>query len=470
MIRIRGSITLIAAALLSVVIAVILSCVLILQFSLMDDDGTFAHSDAATAIKAAMGRSDGGELVINEHSTKALKATPALLEFKRNFPEFWYVVSDGQSVIQYGPVPARALAGLADERGRSSFSEYKVNGTSMRLSRSAVVDHPDTGEILIEVGGAAYSRWQMFMGTVQDTSYIRIPILIVLVGTILASIVIVPMLIARPVRRVAVSAELIDGTREGIRLPEMSAPLELIPMVSAFNRALERIDATASAQRRFLSNAAHELRTPLARARTRLEGIDNKALKTALISDLQSLSSIITMLLQLARLSSAPTGKEEIDLVATAKWIAAEHAPSALESGVEIEFAAPDAVIRTYGSDQAIRIALANIVRNALQHSREGQRVLVEVVSPATVRVIDHGSGIASADRSAVLQPFVRSRKDGEGTGLGLAIVAQVMALHKGFVAIDDTPDGGTTITLRFPPIEEPSTPDRDHDHERTAA
>ena len=294
--------------------------------------------------------------------------------------------------------------------------------------------------------------------------------LIVLVGTILAAIVIVPVLIARPVRRVAVSAELIDGTREGVRLPEKSAPLELIPMVSAFNRALERIDATTSAQRHFLSNAAHELRTPLARVRTRLEGVGDKALKAALVADLQSLSSMVTMLLQLARLSSAPAEESEIDLVATAKRTAAEHAPSALDSGVEIEFAAPGGPIKTYGSDQAIRIALANIIRNALRHSRGGQRVLVEVDTPATVRVIDHGPGIAPEDRSTVLQPFVRGREDGDGTGLGLAIVAQVMALHKGGVTIDDTPGGGATIALRFPPIEAPSIPTRDCGRERTAA
>lgn len=468
--RIRGSITLIATALLSAVIAVILLCVLTLQFSLIGDDGTFARYDAAAAIKAAIGRNERGELIMDERGPKATKVSPTLLEFKRDFSGFWYAISDGRSVIQYGPVPARALAGLADERKKESFSEYALNDTSMRLSRSAIADQTDAGEILIELGGATYTRWQIFKSTVQDMSYVTIPSLIVLVGTILAAVLIVPMLIARPVRRVAVAAELIDGTREGVRLPEGSAPLELIPMVSAFNRALDRIDATNSAQRRFLSNAAHELRTPLARARTRLEGVGDKALKTALVSDLQSLSSTVTMLLQLARLSAARAVEAEVDLVATAKRIAAEHAPSALDFGVEVEFSAPDRPVKIYGSDQAIGIALSNIIRNALQHSRGGQQIMVEVDSPATVRVIDHGPGIAKGDRSAVLQPFVRARQDGDGTGLGLAIVAQVMALHKGLVEIDDTPGGGTTMVLTFPPIDAPSIPARDCGHKRTAA
>lgn len=452
--RIRGSITLIAATLLSVVIALVLLCVLTLQFSLVGDDGMFAQYDAAAAINAALGRDENGALRVDEHGTQAAKVTPTLSEFKRDFPDFWFVVSDDRSVIKHGPVPIRVLAGRGHEKRMASSSEYVVHEKSIRLARSAMVGEAGGGDVLIEVGGVAYTWHQMLNMTMRESSYVTFPSIIILVGTILAAVAIVPRLIARPVRRVAIAAELIDGAREGVRLPEDGAPSELIPMVSAFNRALERIDAAAAEQRRFLSNAAHELRTPLARARTRLESVDDKVLKTALVSDLQSLSSIITMLLQLARLSSGPAEKAEVDLIAASRQITVEHVPTALAAGVEIEFSAPEAPIKTRGSDQAIRIALANIIDNALQHSAQGQRVLVEVISPAIVRIVDHGRGIASPDRSALLQPFVRGRKDGGGTGLGLAIVAQVMALHKGLVAIDDTPGGGATIVLTFPPVQ----------------
>src|SRR6185312_1646117 len=148
-------------------------------------------------------------------------------------------------------------------------------------------------------------------------------------------------------------------------------------------------------QRRFLSNAAHELRTPLARARTRVEGVDDPHLKAALVADLQTLSATVTMLLQLARLSAGAAETREIDLVAIARCVAAEYAPGALKSGVEIEFSGPEQAVKTQGSEQAIRIALSNILRNALRHSCRGQQVLMEVCAPSTVRVIDHGPGIA---------------------------------------------------------------------------
>jgi len=427
-----------------------------LLFALMGDDGGwFAHSDAAAAIKAALSRDERGQLVINEQSAEAAAVTPTLSEFKRQFPDFWYVVSDGRTASQYGPVPMRALAGLATERITGSFSEFVAADAPPRLARSALTVPTQEGTVLIEVGGAAYSRWQMSIGAIKDLSVVATWSLVGLFGTILPALVIVPMLIVRPVRRVATAAERIDGTREGIRLPEEGAPLELVPMISAFNRALERMDATAAEQRRFLSNAAHELRTPLARARTRIEGVSDKAVRAAIVSDMKALSSIITMLMQLARLSSAPAANSDIDLVSTARLIAAEHGPAALDCGIEIEFSALAEPVKTFGSLQAIKTALANVIHNAVQHSRQGQRIVVEVGRPATVRVIDHGPGIAAGERREVLQPFVRGHAD--GTGLGLAIVAQVMALHKGLVAITDTPGGGTTIVLTFPPLAEPT-------------
>lgn len=140
-----------------------------------------------------------------------------------------------------------------------------------------------------------------------------------------------------------------------------------------------------------------------------------------MIADVQALSSIITMLLQLARLSSTPGAGAEVDLVKLTQRVAAEHGPVAVNSGIEIEFSAPAEPIKTNGSEQAIRIALANIFNNALQHSHSGQHILAEVRAPATVRIVDHGPGIAPGERSAMLQPFVRGRDDNDGTGLGLA-------------------------------------------------
>lgn len=452
------SITLMTATLLGVAITAIVLCAGILLFSIIGDDGGWAQYDAANAVKAAIYRDPHGKLVVDDNSQRAAKVTPTLSEFKRDFSGFWYIVSDGTTVEQYGPTPDHLVASIADRRDKGLSSAYVAHGDSMRLVRSSSTKQTEAGEVLIDVGGAAYTGTQVALSVVKDASFITVSVLVLLVASVLTAVAILPILIARPVRRVAAAAEMIDGSGEGVRLPEQGAPLELMPMVSAFNRALERIDAAVAEQRRFLSNAAHELRTPLARARTRLEDISDETLKAALVADLQSLSSTVTMLLQLARLSSNPVEAKEVDLVAVTKRVTADHGPAALSSGIEIEFSGPEEPVRTKGSDQAIGIALSNIIRNALQYSRQCQRVVVEVDPIATVRVIDHGQGIKPEDRTTVLQPFVRRRQDGEGTGLGLAIVAQVMALHNGAVTIEDTPGGGTTVVLRFSALSIPAS------------
>jgi signal transduction histidine kinase len=214
----------------------------------------------------------------------------------------------------------------------------------MRLIRSFTTEQTDAGEILIEIGGVSFSRLRTAISVASDMA---VPIAVLLLATILAAVMVVPVLIVRPVRRVAAAADVIHGAGEGVRLPEEGGPLELMSMVSSFNRALDRIDAAAAEQRRFLSNAAHELRKPLARAPTRVEGVDDPHLKAALVDDLQTLSATVTMLLQLARLSAGAAETREIDLVAIARCVAAEYAPGALKSGVEIEFSGPAQAVKT---------------------------------------------------------------------------------------------------------------------------
>src|SRR6185503_14683914 len=106
--RAGRSITLIAAALLSTVVTALVVCTIILAVAFAaDDDGGYAKDDAIEAIKAAAVRDQRGELVLDETSPKAAKVTPTLSELKRDFPDFWYVVSDRRRIIQYGSVPER---------------------------------------------------------------------------------------------------------------------------------------------------------------------------------------------------------------------------------------------------------------------------------------------------------------------------------------------------------------------------
>ncbi|MGJ4896760.1 MULTISPECIES: HAMP domain-containing sensor histidine kinase [unclassified Bradyrhizobium] len=441
--RIRRSITLLSATLIAVVTTIMLICAaaLLIRFG-GDDDGTWGAADVADALKEAVARDAGGQLLV--------KQTPRLDTIMQDFPTFWYVVSDKSGEVSYGPIPKwRPHKGPSSQNG-TSFLAYAIDGETRRLKRMMAVRNTPVGEVLIETGGVAYTSTQLMTGTLTDATIVALPIILVLVATVLAALLFVPTLIARPVRAVARAAEMIDGVPDGRRLPERDAPAELLPLVTAFNRALSRIDHAAEAQRNFLSNAAHELRTPLTNARTMLEAVPDAGLRAKLVGENQKLSSIVTMLLQLARISLEPDELGEIDLVALARRVTAEHVPMALHSGLEIGFAGCDAPVRIRGSEPAIAVALSNLIRNAVAHAGAGGPILVEVDAAARLRVIDSGPGLQSDQPERLLRPFERGHARGEGMGLGLSIVSQVMATHQGGVALRETPGGGTTVELSF--------------------
>lgn len=444
--RIHRSITVLSATLIGAVTTIMLLCAaaLLIRFG-GDDDGTWAAADVADALKAAVTRNEAGQL--------ALKQTSRLDEIIREFPTFWYVVSDKSGEVSYGPVPKWRPQKTPTSRDGTSFLAYAIDGETTKLKKMAAVRNTPVGEVWIETGGVAYTATQLTLGTLTDATIVALPIILVLAATAFAAMVFVPTLIARPVRAVAAAAEMIDGVSDGRRLPEDDAPAELLPLVVAFNRALSRIDVASRAQRNFLSNAAHELRTPLTNARTMLELVQDSPLRARLIAENQKLSSIVTMLLQLARISVEPAELIEMDLAALARRVAAEHVPMALNNGSDIEFTEPGHPVRVRGSEAAIAVALSNLIRNAVTHGSAGGSVLIKVEAPARLSVVDFGSGLQLGQPELLLEPFKRGNTHAEGTGLGLSIVSQVMTTHNGTVSLGETPGGGTTVELNFPPL-----------------
>ncbi|MGJ4943904.1 sensor histidine kinase [Bradyrhizobium sp. HKCCYLS1011] len=460
--RLRRSITVLSATLIGVVTTIMLLCAAALLIRLGgDDDGTWGAADVADALKEAIVRSVQGQLMV--------KQTKRLDKIIRDFPAFWYVVSDKSGEVSFGPIPKWRPQKTPMSQPGTSFLAYAVDGQTRNIKKMVAVRDTPAGEVWIETGGVAYTATQLMIGTLTDATFVALPILIVLVATAFTALVFVPTLIARPVRAVATAAEMIDGVPDGRRLPEQDAPAELLPLIAAFNRALSRIDRASNAQRAFLSNAAHELRTPLTNTRTTLEQVADPELRTKLIAENQKLSSIVTMLLQLARISIEPAERTDIELVALARRVAADHVPMALKSGSEIAFTDPGYAVWVRGSEAAIAVALSNLIRNAVLHAGTSGPILVTVTPSGQLSVIDTGPGMKVSQPDLLLEPFRRGDTRAEGVGLGLSIVSQVMVTHNGSVAICETPGGGTTIKLTFPTIAG-QTPDLAYDNSNMVA
>lgn len=256
-----------------------------------------------------------------------------------------------------------------------------------------------------------------------------------------------------PLRQAAAHASRIDMNSIDQRIPVEGIPAETMPLVEAVNAALARLDVGAAKQRRFAANAAHELRTPVAILRTRIDALADVPYKTDLKRDVRRIQTIVEQLLIAARLNEhGGTMDEIVDLVATIRAMVADYAPLVIENKRHIEFDSPVPSVRVRGNRQALECVVANLIDNALRSEPEGKSVLVRVGPGGTVDVVDHGVGVPKDSRDIIFEPFWRGNETAPGTGLGLAIVKELMDLHKGKVTVAETPGGGATFRVTLTP------------------
>lgn len=245
--------------------------------------------------------------------------------------------------------------------------------------------------------------------------------------------------------------------------PAQEAPRELWPAVEAYNALLQRLDAMQDAQRRFVSNAAHQLRTPLAAMQVELESSlrqhDPQAQQLALsgtLAGLARLQHLVNQLLMLSR-SEDPHGSalplQPVDLAALARGMVERYADRALAAGVDLGYEGPDDGVQVQGDPQLLREALGNLLDNALRYGAVPGVITLGVRQEAEgvqAWVDDDGAGIAEAERTRVTERFYRASSEGDGCGLGLAIVAEIAQRHGAMLKIETAPLGGARVGVRF--------------------
>jgi signal transduction histidine kinase len=255
--------------------------------------------------------------------------------------------------------------------------------------------------------------------------------------------------VSRSIDRVTRLALAIDPAAPQGSIALSEVPRELKPLVAALNRAFGEIDAYIKMQRRFLGNAAHQLRTPLTLLRAKIEEVSEPALKAELVSDVRRLTSLVAAMLDLARLQNHAIEKRPIDLSVVALEVLADFSPSALDSGIELALEqVEDGPFIVQGVEAAIRSALANLVGNALIHAHGAQRITANL-SRGSISIHDDGAGLPCGAEHKIVEPFQTG--NGEGAGLGLSIVREIMTAHGGELVISSRVGHGTTMCLRFP-------------------
>jgi signal transduction histidine kinase len=267
----------------------------------------------------------------------------------------------------------------------------------------------------------------------------------------------------RPVEQMRDEADTITSTRLRQRLPVPPGEDEIPRLARTLNEMLDRIDEGQRLQRQFVSDASHELRSPLAVIRQAAEiaraypqRIGSEALADDVLAESDRLEQLVNALLLLARLEGGHGAAD--DVVDLDDVVLTEVARARTSTGVRIDAHAVGAG-RTRGSAVLLGHVVRNLLDNACRHAASSVEVaLHEQDGSVVLEVADDGSGIAAEDRERVFQRLVRldeSRtRDEGGSGLGLAIVRKIVDSSRGTVSIDEAPSGGARFTVRLPRLD----------------
>jgi len=393
------------------------------------------------------------------------------------------------------PVPEDADRGAA---GELRYRDDVVNNSAVRVATLWI--HVDGTPLGKGVVGLPPGPLVQVAETLGKRSRLATEII---KGVILPQFVILPLAVVLVWLALARGIAPLNALQQRIRgrqshdlspLDERDVPEEVSPLVRAINDLLARLDTSMSAQKHFLADAAHQLKTPLAGLRTQAElaqrEIDagtsepqqlKKSLQQIARSS-QSAAHMVNQLLAMARAEDQEhsSHKQEVNLARLATETVRDFVPRSLEKRIDLGYEGPEAAPASRqrpgpvvnGHPLLLRELIRNLVDNALQYTPAGGTVTVRVVDDpfgqvVVLQVEDSGPGIALAERDQVFHPFYRSLGTNvDGSGLGLAIVREIAAQHGAEITLEDANlrhrpglseqagaafGPGARFTLRFP-------------------
>ncbi len=434
----------IAVAITSVLMSVALSWLLSMATTNIHND---AMEEQAVSLAA--------HLVLEPDGRLSLALPPNLQGFySQPYGRYSYAVIDDTGRTLFSSLPNNAPIFAADPRAgtvqflETRIGEAAISGASVRRSIGGKTVWVQAAEDLANSDVLIDDIVEDFY---RHVGWITLPILLVLL--------VIDIAIFRrallPLRQASEIAQHITPARTDIRLPLQDIPTEVRPLVSAINKALDRLDEGFRLQREFTADAAHELRTPLSILRTRVETLDNPGIATALRQDIEAMSRVVGQLLDIAELEAFAIDPAEVaDLQAASAEVAGFIAPLALEQGREIALLGASAPVLVKGNAEMIKRAIRNLAENAIRHAPKDTVVEFVVEDSGTVTVQDRGPGISDEERELIFHRFWRRDRNSQGgSGLGLSIVQRIAELHGARIEVERRVMGGAQFSLHFIPV-----------------
>ena len=404
------------------------------------------HDGAYTALRYAVGelRQTDGSFAFPDHGKFRKLAA-------RN-PDLWLVGRSGDRSFSFGLVPESAARLLAQHGDALESVRFQVPNPEPPLRVAALRQYDFFGAepVILAAGGvdpASLTTREHFrlFGPGEALAVLS---LIAILG-FLAMLIALP-LFSRAIRPITAEAGALRPEDSQRRLDEGKAPRELLPLVRAFNAALDRLACELGRRKRFVADVAHELRTPLAVVSLRVEALRDGEAKEELRSGVGRLSNLVGQMLDLERLSLAGRQRASIDLATAARRVVADLAPMALEAGYDLSVDAPAMPVVITGDPHAVDRALTNLVVNAIAHGGGKGNIEVIVGAERTIDVVDEGPGVAASVRPRLFEPFCRDSSASEGCGLGLHLTREIMRAHGGDVRLLPV-ESGAKFRLEFP-------------------
>ncbi|WP_144714145.1 cell wall metabolism sensor histidine kinase WalK [Curtobacterium pusillum] len=374
------------------------------------------------------------------------------------------VVGDDGSVLAHGDDADPPALPTTDE------SRWTHDGDEWLLVADDV-DLPGGGDATL-VYGVSLEQTDTAVGAAVGLLAVGVPVLVLVMGLVTWAVTGRSL---RPVERMRGEVEAIRAARPDARVVVPDSGDEIARLADTMNGMLDRLDRAAAGQRRFVSDASHELRSPIATIRQHAEvaaahpeRTDVTGFAEVVRSEALRLQDLVTALLELSRLDEGGVGQRrpvDLDDLAFAA-VARARARARARAGADApgQVPGPDPVhvdasavgaARVVGNERVLTGVVQNLVDNAVRHARS--RVAVALAEDGVLAVLtvdDDGAGVPVAERDRVFDRFVRldeaRSRDAGGAGLGLAIVQEAVRAHGGTVAVTDSPLGGARFVVRI--------------------
>ncbi|MEU6677764.1 HAMP domain-containing sensor histidine kinase [Streptomyces sp. NPDC046925] len=459
-----GASVVVAIALVAAGAAVLLS----LRASLTDQAGGQAESAARGVASQLAGNTAYGDLDLDdeEHPVQVVDGKGRLVAATEDLERISGTGVDAVKPVRGATTPPKShgdddgdgeseapeMGEVSDDEPRLTSGSATVDGETEDYRFAAVEVNTETkGDLTVHAGASLATR-ENAVSTALTSMLIGFPVLLAVIAGVTW---LVTRRALRPVDAIrSEMAEITASEDLARRVPEPDTHDEIARLATTTNETLAALQTSVERQRRFVADASHELRSPIASLRTQLEvGAAHPELLDVhgAVEDTVRLQELAADLLLLARLDAGEKpGEGHVDLAALAREELSQRTRDRADVRMDLKNA------EVAGSRGQLARVLGNLVNNAQRHA--SSHVTVATRSDggwAVLEVADDGDGVPQGERDRIFERFVRlddarTRDDG-GAGLGLAIARDVAARHGGTLTVREAPGGGALFELRVP-------------------